>query len=559
MKKQVRLLVLASSVFLIALLLLSKRVAALSFSPFFSALSSGTTIRASDSSEGVEGNAWSEDPDISADGRYTVFQSDANNLVPGDYNNETDIFLYDKLLDTTVVIATGYYGSSRPSISADGRFVAFASGSPFVPNDLNGEIDVFVYDRWQGAMELVSGNSAGEQANYYSTRPTISADGRYVSFVSVATNLVPEDTNTSYDVFVRDRQLGLTERVTVSSTGQQAEDSDSFPYASAISADGRFVVFSSWASNLAPDDTNNNIDVFVRDRSLGLTTLVSRSVSGQSGNDFSFEPDISADGRYIVFYAEANNLVPNDTNQGYDVFLYDQWAGTLERISLTASGEESNDHSFDPSISADGRFVAFASIASNLVPNDTNDTTDVLVLDRQTGLLERVSLNSAGQEANDGSSYPAIAADGRYIAFQSGASNLVLPDTNEAYDIFVRDQPFATLDINHPGGAPGSYFTLTGSYFPPTSTATLTVNGLTLGDVPTDATGNAVFLLHTTDATPGLYTIRLTVAPYWAETQLILHPANDTHPQEGSGPIFDLPASLAHHLLYFPLLPINTP
>jgi Tol biopolymer transport system component len=560
MSKRPRSTILAIAIFLTATLLIAQWVPALSFSRLAPAIPSGTTVRASESSEGVEGNGWSEDSDISADGRYAVFQSDADNLVANDYNKATDVFLYDKLLGTTEAIAMGNYGSGWPSISADGRFVAFASRSDtFVPNDLNDEIDVFVYDRWQGTMELVSVNSAGEQADYLSIYPTISADGRYVSFVSLATNLVLGDTNKSYDVFVRDRQLGTTERVSISSTGQQAEESIYGSYASAISADGRFVVFSSWAANLAPGDTNNNLDVFVRDRSLSLTTLVSRSVSGQSGIDFSHKPDISADGRYIVFYAKANNLVPNDTNQAYDVFLHDQWAGTLERISLTASGEEGNSHAFDPSISADGRFVAFESLASNMVPNDTNDTNDVFLLDRQTGLLERVSLSSAGEEGNSASVFPAIAADGRYVAFQSSANNLVLPDTNKTYDIFVRDQPFATLDSNHPGGAPGSYFTLTGNHFPPTSTATLTVNGLTLGDVPTDATGNAVFLLHTTDANPGLYTIRLTVAPYWAETQLILHPASETHPQEGSGPIFDLPAGLAHHLLYLPLLPINTP
>jgi Tol biopolymer transport system component len=560
MSKHLRLSILASSLFLIALLLLSKQVAALSFSRLFSALSSGATVRASDSSEGVEGNGWSEDPDISADGRYTVFQSEADNLVANDYNQEIDVFLYDKLLGTTEVIAMGDYSSSRPSISADGRFVAFASRSDtFVPNDLNDEIDVFVYDRWQGAMELVSVNSAEEQTDFYSDTPTVSADGRYVSFASIASNLVPDDTNNSFDVFVRDRQLGITERVSVSSTGQQAEKAIGSAYPSSLSADGRFVVFQSLAGNLVPGDTNDDFDIFVRDRSLGLTTLVSRNAEGQPGNNDSMSADISADGRYVVFESWADNLVPNDTNQAYDVFLYDQWTATLERISLTASAEESNGHAFNPSISADGRFIAFHSTASNLVPNDTNDNTDVFVLDRQTGLLERVSLSSTGEEGNSASAFPAIAVNGRYIAFQSGASNLVLPDTNKTYDIFVRDQPFATLDSNHPGGAPGSYFTLTGSHFPPTSTATITVNGLTLGDVPTDAAGHAIFLLHTTDATPGLYTVRLTVSPYSAETQLTLHPAGDIHPQEGSGPIFDLPAGLAHHLLYFPFLPINTP
>jgi hypothetical protein len=416
---------------------------------------------------------------------------------------------------------------------------------------------VFVYDRWQDVMELVSVNSAGEQANSLSIRPSISADGRFVSFVSLATNLVLGDTNDSYDVFVRDRQLGITERVNVSSTGQQAEAGDYWFYPSAISADGRFVVFQSWAGNLIPGDTNGALDIFVRDRSLGLTTLVSRNAEGQPGNDNSLWADISADGRYIVFESEADNLVTNDTNQCFDVFLYDQWTATLKRISLTVSGQEGIGHSLEAGVSADGRFVTFASTASNLVPNDTNDATDIFLLDRQTGLLERVSLSSTNEESNSANLFPAIAANGRYIAFQSQAVNLVLPDTNKTYDIFVRDQPFATLATNHPGGAPGSYFTLTGNYFPPTSTATVTVNGVTLGDVATDDNGNAAFLLHTAEATPGLYTVRLTVAPYWAESQFILHPAGDTHPQEGSGPIFEVTAGVAHHLLYLPTLTMS--
>jgi Tol biopolymer transport system component len=546
MSKRPHLSTLTTSVFLTAALLIAQRAAALPFSHFFSPTSPGTTVRASQSSEGVEGNGWSEEPDISADGRYTVFHSYADNLVANDYNERRDVFLYDKLLGTTELIPMGEYGGYSPQISADGHYITFTSW-----------YGIFVYDRGQGTTELVSVNSAGEPANSHSTLPSISTDVRYVSFISYATNLVPVDPNGSYNVFVRDRQLGITEQVNVSSTGQQAEAGDYWPYPSAVSADGRFVVFQSWAGNLAPGDDNGHLDIFVRDRSLGLTTLVSKNAEGQSGNDHSTYADISADGRYIVFESRATDLVPIGTTLGYDVFLYDQWTGTLERISLTASGGESNGHDADPSISADGRFIAFYSTASNLVANDTNDDTDVFLLDRQTGLLERVSLSSAGEEGNDGSFFPAIAANGRYITFQSGSSNLALPDTNEAYDIFVRDQPFATLSTNHPGGAPGSYFTLTGNYLPPTSTATLIVNGLTLGDIPTDDNGNTTFLLHTADATPGLYTIRLTVAPYWAESQFILHPAGETHPQEGSGPIFDLPPNLAHPLLYLPTITIS--
>jgi Tol biopolymer transport system component len=357
-----------------------------------------------------------------------------------------------------------------------------------------------------------------------------------------------------WDVFIRDRLLGTTERVSLNSAGEEGNNSS---YESAVSSDGRFVAFSSLATNLANNISGGYANVFVRDQQTGITTLVSANPNGESGNDDSYYPDISADGRYVVFQSIADNLVPNDSNGSYDVFLYEQWTGILQRVSVSFSGGETDGHSSEPSISADGRFITFTSTASNLVSGDTNDTTDVFIHNRQTGVTERLSLNTQGEEGTGVSFASAIAANGRYIAFQSGASNLVPDDTNNFYDIFVRDQPFATLDSNHPGGSPGSYFTLTGSYFPPTSTATITVNGVTLGDVATDAAGSATFLLHTADATPGLYTIRLTTAPYWAETQFILHPAGETHPQEGSGPIFDLPPNLAHPLLYLPFFALN--
>jgi Tol biopolymer transport system component len=255
-------------------------------------------------------------------------------------------------------------------------------------------------------------------------------------------------------VFVRDRQTGTTERVSVGKNKTQANRFSSPP---SISTDGRFVAFASFASNLVPGDTNDATDVFVRDRQAGTTERVSVSSSGAQNNDpaaSSNSPDISADGRFVVFASDAVNLVAGDTNGVRDVFVRDRQAGTTERVSVAADGTQGDRPSpsdgirggtrFGPAISADGRLVVFDSSATNLVPDDTNTCSqqgayvystpgtcpDVFVHDRQTGTTERVSVDSAGAQANDASTDPAISADGSVVALFSAASNLVLNDTN---------------------------------------------------------------------------------------------------------------------------------
>jgi Tol biopolymer transport system component len=285
----------------------------------------------------------------------------------------------------------------------------------------------------QGTTERVSLGPGGVQGNEESLFPAISADGRFVAFYTYASNLVPGDTNHSDDVFVRDRRTGTTERVSVGPNGRQG-DSSSLP---AISADGRFVAFRSYANNLVPGDTNGVGDVFVRDRRTGTTERVSVSSSGEQGNAFSVGT-ISADGRFIAFESDASNLVPGDTNGKRDVFVRDRKLGTTERVSLRPDGGQGNDYSFSPALSAGGRFVAFTSWASNLVPGDTNGTDDVFVRDRVTGVTIRASISSSGKQGNDHSNDPAISADGRFIAFMSHATNLVPGDTNGVNDIFVR-------------------------------------------------------------------------------------------------------------------------
>jgi Tol biopolymer transport system component len=277
----------------------------------------------------------------------------------------------------------------------------------------------------------------GTQGNSLSAWPSISPDGSYVAFESLATNLVSDDTNEVEDIFVHDRQTGETVRVSVSSTGAQANDSS---YQPSISADGRYVAFTSWASNLVNDDTNNTEDIFVRDRQTGETTRVSIAGDGTEGNRFSHEPSISADGRYVAFASLASNLVPGDTNDVGDVFVHDRDAGETTRVSIGSDGTEVDALSAEAAISGDGRFVAFLSFAANLVPGDTNDEGDVFVHDRETGETIRVSVASDGSEANDYSIQPSISGDGRYVAFASWASNLAGDDSNSTWDVFVHDR-----------------------------------------------------------------------------------------------------------------------
>ena len=222
----------------------------------------------------------------------------------------------------------------------------------------------------------VSVNSSEAQADNWSAGPSISSDGRFVAFESEASNLVTNDTNGFIDAFVHDLQTGATERVSVNSSGKQGNLESGFP---SIRSDGRFVAFQSLASDLVANDTNNTSDVFVRDLPTGATERVSVNSSEAQADNWSAGPSISSDGRFVAFESIATNLVANDTNGSRDVFVRDLQTGTTQRVSIDSSGKQGNLNSYDPSISSDGRFVAFGSEASNLVANDTNNTGDVFV------------------------------------------------------------------------------------------------------------------------------------------------------------------------------------
>ncbi|KAA0236131.1 MAG: hypothetical protein EDR02_01860 [Actinobacteria bacterium] len=380
-------------------------------------------------------------PTASGNGRFVAFRSEASNLVADDTNEVTDVFVRDNVAGTTVRISVDSAGqeanaaSDLPAISDDGRFVTFRStASNLVEGDTNGRADVFLRDTQLGLTTRVSVDSAGNQGDSSSDYSAISADGRFVAFDSAASSLVPGDTNDVHDIFLRDTLLGLTTRVSVDSAGNQASWHSENKVS--ISGDGRYVAFTSWAADLVPGDTNNASDVFVRDTQLGLTTRVSVDSTGNQGLTDSNGAAISTDGQYVAFMSAAPNLVAADTNDTNDVFVHDRTTGLTTRASVDSTGVQGNDGSVWPNISGTGRYVTFVSYATNLVADDTNGLGDVFVHDTSSGKTTRVNVDAAHNQANGITGWPVISRDGVYVVFYSHATNLVPADSNGAGDFF---------------------------------------------------------------------------------------------------------------------------
>jgi Tol biopolymer transport system component len=433
-----------------------------------------TTTRVSVSSSGAQANNASVDAAVSANGRYVAFQSWASNLVAGDNNGGVaDVFVHDRVAQTTTLVSVSSAGeqandeSLAPTISGDGRYVAFASAATnLTPEGAGG---LFLHDTATGTTSRLGlGNT-----------PSISADGRHVAFWWWS-DLLPGGTPGVVDVYVRDLVTGITTRVSVSSSGVPGDGESSFPVGTHISADGRYVAFESQATNLVAGDTNTCggsftvpgrcPDVFVHDRDADVdgvfdepgeisTTRASVSSSGeQSFDGLSIAPSMSADGRYVAFESTASNLVPGDTAQCggppgnvqscTDVFVRDLVAQTTIRASFSPVGGQGIGQSATAWISGDGRFVAFATTAPNLAPCDSNGLADIVLYDRLTATITLVSVaGSSGQQANGHSGLPAVSADGSVVAFESVANNLdpidpaglLTWDTNGTLDIYVRD------------------------------------------------------------------------------------------------------------------------
>ncbi|HYI52749.1 MAG TPA: FG-GAP-like repeat-containing protein [Microlunatus sp.] len=420
---------------------------------------------------------------VSGNGRYTAFTSGTPNLVPGDHNGESDVFIRDrvaKVTDRVSLTGAGREGdgaSGGPAISRDGRYVAFSSSAAnLVSGDTNNSADVFVRDRSLGTTTRISIATGGAQANGPSGGASISGDGRYVGFPSEASTLVAGDTNGSTDVFVRDLVVGSTVRVNVT---DDEEETTGRVHLGGV-GDGGQVAFWSDAATLVPDDTNDAADVFLRDTVDGTTSRVSVDSTGRQADGASTAASISPDGRHLLFVSEASNLITEDTNDVSDVFVRDLGAGRNSRVSVGSGEVEAAGASGSAAMSADARYVTFISSADNLVPGDTNQSPDVFVRDRTSGGTDRATVTSDGSEST-ATEYlaPSISDDGRLVVFGSFYGALG-PWSNE-WQLWVRDRrapatPFGDFDgdgladlvarrsatgalILHPGTGVGLYGT----------------------------------------------------------------------------------------------------
>jgi TolB protein len=440
-------------VFPLILIIAISAFAALNWMPAAVGQSNGTTEQIDVSSNGARANFGSEvRVSLNADGRFVAFSSGASNLAP-EKDLIQDIFVRDRVSGTTELVSVNSSGvpsdgfSIDPAISADGKYVVFTSDATnLVPGDTNqcfnglldetsrpGDCpDIFVHNRETGLTERVSVSSFGEQADDQSYAPAISADGRYVTFVSRASNLIPNDSNWS-GLFIHDRQTGITERI-LNAPAAKGHYS--------ITPDARFIAYTGLS--------NGRYSINVYDRQTGANELISVPRPGRSLDGDCINPVMSADGRFVAYTSSATTLVAGDTNSRRDVFVHDRLTQVTERASVSSAGAQANGDSAPGffsswvTISADGRRVAFSSSATNLAPGDTNTCAvqfyysfpssgqcpDIFVRDRGAGTTTRVSLTFSGAEANNASYHAVMSSDGNVLAYLSLATNLVPGDTS---------------------------------------------------------------------------------------------------------------------------------
>ena len=332
--------------------------------------------------------------------------------------------------------------SNFPSVSGDGRYVAYLSpATNLVAADTNGWTDAFVRDVVTNKNTLLSVSSTGVQANGPTLTVVAAADGRHFLFTAGGTSLTPGDANATADVFVRDTTSATTTLVSATATGASGNNASS---AEAISSDGHYVAFDSLATNLVSDDTNGVGDVYVRDMTTGQTTRGSLGSAGQQLAAESTDADLSANGRYLAFVTRSSEVVPGVGNGFAQVYVRDLTTGQVTLISKTPAGLPAGADSRAPSVSADGKVVLFESAASDVVAGDSNGASDIFRYDGNTGAVTRISVGTGGVEANGASSlsYPqhkGLDDAGCHAVFQSDASNLVANDVNNTGDVFVWD------------------------------------------------------------------------------------------------------------------------
>jgi Tol biopolymer transport system component len=422
-------------------------------------------------SKKIQSNGVSAEPATSATGQFVAFRSSATNL-DGERckNGLNQIFVRDRNTGTVRCVSLNSNGregdqdSRAPAISADGRFIAFTSAATNLTGDDcdNGFSQIFLRDITNGTTTCLSVNSNGRDGNQHSDAPSISADGTLIAFDSAATNLTGSKCDNGFHhIFVRDVTGGTTTCVSVRTNGDEG-NGDSFD--PSISADGRFVVFQSTGTNLATRCNNGNSHVYMHNLTSGETTCVSVNSAGQQSNGNSGLARISGDGRFVVFQSNPTNLTARCINGFTHVFVRDTIDGRTSCASLDNAGEQGNNDSTGPSISSNGRFVAFSSAATNLTGKRcTGGSIHVFVRDRLDEETKCASVGPKKVEGNGESINPSLSANGALVAFESGASNLVKKDTNGLRDVFGHVPSFS--DSN--GG----------------SSVTITFDGLQLGDI----------------------------------------------------------------------------
>lgn len=418
-------------------------------------------------------NCWMSPHPISDDGQWVVFFCDATNLVEGDTNATTDVFLYHHTSDSISRLSIGIHAeandrSEGAHISGDGRYVVFDSVATNLiegedDNDNNEASDVFLVDRATNSTTLISRNNQGEQGNSTSQFPAMSADGRYLTFISDATNLDSRATDGALHLYWHDRATGETALASQSATGEVVAIVSG---TGEISGDGRWLLFATEETAVV-GDTNEVADIFRRDRLSGLVERVSVDTYNREANGANQSATLSRDGMTIAWSSFATNLVVGDTNGRGDIFVRQEVATPPPRpheqfMPLAATGRfvkweagatritgDANGDSAGASVDQYGERVAFESSASNLIPHDTNGVTDVFVWQRRENEFRRLSVATDGTEASGGSGSAEISSNGRYVVFVSHADNLVPNDTNQREDIFRHDlQTGATVVVS---------------------------------------------------------------------------------------------------------------
>ncbi|MBI5435005.1 MAG: PD40 domain-containing protein [Planctomycetes bacterium] len=413
-----------------------------------------TTVLVSKAMDGTPANSPSVAPRITPDGRYVAYSSPATNLVSGDVNNSTDAFVWDRQsnrLELVSVTSTGMQatqGVGAAAITADGRYVLLSTSAKLSLEDTNTRSDAYVRDRLLGTTTLASKKPDGTVVKNSDCYPSaLSDDGRFVVFMSTGSEFGGRDTQHDMDAYWRDTQTGLVKRVTVSSHGVQGNDDSAD---AVLSGDGRFVTFTGTATNLVRGDTNGVADIFGHDVLAGRTTRLSALPGGGQANGPSVEVSMTPGGRYVAFTTKATSFDPvHDLNGAWDVYWRDNLTGQVMLCSRTPAGFAGSGGSFSggasstSSISANGRYVAFESYASDLIAVDANGPfiPDIYRFDVITGQVVLVSQNSAGVQADDSSVDAVISGDGRFIAYRSYATNLAPTNPAVSYNVFLTELP----------------------------------------------------------------------------------------------------------------------